>query len=218
MSETTTKNEDPMIRIGASDTAMNVFLLDILSRYHEQHPAVRLMLTNCSSQRARRDLAEGKVDIAVVTTPAAEAVPPFVKVECNPFAEVLVGGNAYEDLRIRRAMSLKDLQNYPLICHAPGTVAYEFLAAQFHKKNLEFHPDTTSVTTDQILSLVSHNLGLAFLPEPFVKEPLSRGDVVRIPLAADIPLRYICLIYNPETVKTGPMKDFMDLARLFVEK
>ena len=39
-------------------------------------------------------------------------------------------------------------------------------------------PDTEAATTDQMLTLVKSELGLAFVPEPMAKEALERGEDV----------------------------------------
>ena len=57
-------------------------------------------------------------------------------------------------------------------------------------------PDTEAATTDQMLTLVKSELGLAFLPEPMAREPLQRNEVVQIHLQEVIPSRSICLVYD----------------------
>ncbi len=57
-------------------------------------------------------------------------------------------------------------------------------------------PDTEAATTDQMLTLVKSELGLAFVPEPMAKELLARGELVELHLQEIIPSRSICLIYD----------------------
>ena len=57
-------------------------------------------------------------------------------------------------------------------------------------------PDTEAATTDQMLTLVKSELGLAFVPEPMAKEALERGELVQLHLQEIIPTRSICLVYD----------------------
>ena len=47
-------------------------------------------------------------------------------------------------------------------------------------------------TTDQILPMVAHNLGIGFYPEALASEPIARGEVLPIRLVEPIPEREIC--------------------------
>ena len=57
-------------------------------------------------------------------------------------------------------------------------------------------PDTEAATTDQMLTLVKSELGLAFVPEPMAKDLLARGELVQLHLQEIIPTRSICLVYD----------------------
>ena len=48
-------------------------------------------------------------------------------------------------------------------------------------------PDTEAATTDQMLTLVKSELGIAFVPEPMAKELLERGGAGAAPSAGDHP-------------------------------
>ena len=57
-------------------------------------------------------------------------------------------------------------------------------------------PDTEAATTDQMLTLVKSELGLAFVPEPMARDSLERGELVQLHLQEIIPTRSICLVYD----------------------
>ena len=58
------------------------------------------------------------------------------------------------------------------------------------------HVDTETTTINQVLPMVKYDLGLGFLPEPFVKPDVAKGKVFEIPLYEDIPTRGIVLIQD----------------------
>lgn len=53
------------ISIGASETALNIFLLDILKSFHKMYPKVRLKIYNHSTPQAIEAVKSGKIDFAV---------------------------------------------------------------------------------------------------------------------------------------------------------
>ena len=48
-------------------------------------------------------------------------------------------------------------------------------------------PDTEAATTDQMLTLVKSELGLAFMPEPMAAPLLASGELVQLHLQEIIP-------------------------------
>ena len=63
-----------MVTIGASEMALHGMLLPALKAFHERHPAVRLRISNDSSQQAVQALRSGAVDFSVVTSPVERLV------------------------------------------------------------------------------------------------------------------------------------------------
>lgn len=53
-----------------------------------------------------------------------------------------------------------------------------------------------ATTTDQILPMIAHNLGIGFYSEKLAKDSIEKGDVVPIALAEPLPEREVCLILD----------------------
>lgn len=182
------------VSVGASETALHVYLLEVLEQFRMRHPGVRLRISNHSTPQAVRAVQEGEVDFAVVTTPAAlpeglEAVPLV------SFEEVLIGGKTFAALAGRR-LTLAQLQKYPLISLGAETMTSTFYRELFARAGVEYAPDTEAATADQLLPLVSHELGLAFVPEPLAREAIERGEVVQLSLKEPVPARQVCLVHD----------------------
>ena len=113
-------------------------------------------------------------------------------VELKSFYEVLVGGKTFTALASQN-LSLKELTNYPLISLSDESMTRSFYRQLFLDHDAVLKPDTEAATTDQMLTLVKSELGLAFVPEPMAREPLQRGEIVQLHLQEIIPSRSICL-------------------------
>ena len=186
--------EHGAISISATETALNIYLAERLREFHAQYPGIRLRISNHSTPQAIQAVKSGEVDFAVVTTPA-EADSDLKTVPLMPFNEILVGGLTFTALA-SQTISLQELAAYPLIMLGNESMSRTFYRQFFLEHNAELHPDTEAATTDQMLTLVRSELGLAFMPEPMVRGNLQRGRIVQLNLRETIPPRSVCLVYD----------------------
>ena len=182
------------IAIGVSETALNIYLLDRLRAFHMAYPGINLKIYNHSTPQAVQAVKNGEVDFAIISTPA-EVEQGLKMVELRPFYEVLVGGKTFTALASQR-LTLKELSCYPLISLGDESMTRSFYRQFFLDHDAVLRPDTEAATTDQMLTLVKSELGLAFVPEPMTKELLARGELVELHLQEIIPSRSICLVYD----------------------
>lgn len=184
------------VAIGASETALNSYLLEILKNFHLEYPHIRIRISNNTTRTAMAAVKNGEVDFAVVTTPA-EADAPLRSIPLLSFREVLVGGRTFTALA-SQILPLSELKHYSLIGLDRDTVTYSFYEDLFFRYHLEIEPDIQVATTDQLIALVRNELGLAFIPEPLVRDLIARGEIVEIPIVEKIPSRSVCLVYDPQ--------------------
>ena len=174
--------ESGALTISASETALNVFLLDKLREFHRRYPGVRLRIANHSTPQAIRTLL-------------------------MPFQEILIAGRNFEFLQGRR-WALKELQQYPLICLGSETMTYAFYNQFYLSNNLVLQPDTEAATTDQVVPLVKSGLGLGYVPQNFAKDALAAGDVFTIQLKEEIPTRHVVLVQDGGRVPNAAAREF----------
>ena len=186
--------ESGALTISASETALNVFLLD------------KLRIANHSTPQAIRALGRGLVDLCVITTPA-RLESTMRRTLLMPFQEILIAGRNFEFLQGRR-WALKELQQYPLICLGSETMTYAFYNQFYLSNNLVLQPDTEAATTDQVVPLVKSGLGLGYVPQNFAKDALAAGDVFTIQLKEEIPTRHVVLVQDGGRVPNAAAREF----------
>lgn len=186
--------EHGSISISATETALNIYLSDKLRAFHEDFPKIRLRISNHSTPQAVQAVRNGEVDFAVVSTPA-EAEAPLNIVELESFREILVGGRTFTALA-SQTLSLKKLSAYPLISLSEESMTRAFYRQFFLEHDAVLRPDTEAATTDQMLTLVRSELGLAFVPEPMTRNALKSREIVQLTLREEIPARSVCLVYD----------------------
>ncbi len=184
-----------LITLGVSENALRIFLLDHLERFHEQYPHVRLRITNHTTPEALESLRNDLCDFSVVTTPID--LPHLLQVSVlDHFEDILICGKKYKDLASKRH-SLDEFKDIPFISLTSQTGTRNFYNQYFLDNGVSFHPDIEVSTTDQIIPLIIHNLGIGFYPRKLAQPYLDKGEVYEIPLIQSLPHRKVCLVKDP---------------------
>ena len=148
--------------------------------------------SNHSTPQAIKALRKGFVDFSIVTTPLYCEHPLQSQRLCS-FRDILIGGPSYKDIGFS-PKRLRDLQDFPFISLNEGTATRNFYEKYFYQNQLVFSPDMETATTNQILSLVQHDLGIGFCPEALAKDYLDRVEIIEIPVKEHANPRDICLL------------------------
>lgn len=202
--------ESGIVTIGASETALRLMLLNKLEEFHEKYPRVRLRISNHSSPQAVKALEDGLVDFAVVTTPIT-IKKPLQKTSLYSFREILIGGRKYSDIAAKM-QSINNLADIPFISLGGESATRELYMQYFLNHNMPFNPDMEAATTDQILPMLEHNLGLGFYPEEMASEFIQKGTILPIRIFEPVPYRTVCLIQDtskPHSVAAGKLEEIL---------
>lgn len=191
--------ESGRIALSVSDIALRELLLPILRDFHLRHPKIQIQMNNHTAAQSVQALHSGLAELAVITTPT-HAAPPLAEFTLAAVQDILVAGPRFSALR-GRPVTLAELADYPLISLGSGSATFAFLSGFFAAHNRPFSPDMEAATTDQVLPMVSHDLGLGFIPRHFAAEALEKGEVFQVSLVEEIPPRSICLVRD----KTRPL-------------
>ena len=181
--------EQGEIVIAASMVALRCVLVNVLKRFRKQYPRIRVRIQNAATPQAVSEVRDGKVDLAVVTAPSY--VPDALKktMICT-VRDVAVCGNGFESLS-GTSVSLEELSRFPMLSLDAQTKTFETYSCFYASKGLCFQPDMEVSDIEQLLQMAEANLGVCFLPEPFVK---ASGRLNIIHLKEKLPEREICLL------------------------
>lgn len=184
-------DEQGTVEIGATETALHLFLLDALRSFKELYPKVRIKIHNHTTPEILKKLAYGSLDFAVLTTPFD--LQKFTGTDLVAFREILAGGSQYQDLG-KKSWKLQELESYPWIGLGNGTATYEFYQAFFLEQHAQIEPDTEAATSDLLIPLIRNNFGIGFVPKAMARPLLAEHKLVQIPLKCSLPERRICLV------------------------
>ena len=74
------------------------------------------------------------------------------------------------------------------------SMTFQFYNDFFFRYGLEYTVDVEAATADQLLPLITHDLGIGFVPESLIEGRNLTDQVFRVPLIEEVPVRSICLI------------------------
>ncbi len=199
------------VEIGATETALHLFLLDAMRKFKTKYPKIRMKVHNHSTPEIMKLLAAGKLDFALVTTPV-KAPDTFPSETVWKFQEILVGGSQYKHLGEGR-VELGDIAGYSWVGLGRGTATYDLYKDFFleHHANIELEMEVA--TSDLLLPLIQNNLGIGFVPESFALPLVKRNVLVQIMLGCETPQREIKLISDRGRIKSAAADTFCKYLR-----
>ena len=180
------------VTVGATETALHLYLLDTLQDFKKLYPRARIIIHNYTTPYTMQTLASGRLDFALLTTPF-ELPHALSCKELLAFQEILVGGTNYRSL-CSQQQDLRRLADIPWIGLGSGTATYELYKDFFLHVKIE--PDMEVATSDLLLPLIENNFGIGFVPERMAKTLLEENKIVKIPLNCKTPSRSICIVYD----------------------
>lgn len=206
--------ESGTVTISASETALHGILLSVLKDFHNAYPGIHIHILSHTTPQAIQTVRNGLADFSVVTTPT-RIQKPFKETRIKEFHEVLVGSKKYAYLAEAKH-HLSDLQKYPMVCLGKDTMTYNYFTDIFLRKNIALNPEVEVATSDQLLPVITHDLGIGFVPDFLLNDPALNEEVFKIPLAETLPPRYICLVEDsghPLSVAAAKLKDMLIAAQ-----
>lgn len=105
------------VRLGATPSLCDGVLPDALTRFHALYPEIDLEVHEAGSQLLTRELAQGKLDVALLIVPLPSNEPD---IETTPVLRerLVLASPAHADLPDR--MDVSDLQHLPLVMFREG--------------------------------------------------------------------------------------------------
>ena len=186
--------ENGSVSVSISEIALHVLMLPILQRFKTKHPGIRIRVFNHSTPQGVMALEQGLVDLAVISSPLKVSAS-LEATHVKSFQEIIIGGEPYIALSTRKH-TLQEISSYPLITQSHDSTSFQYLTDLFLKDDIILKPSIEVTTTDQILPIVEHGMGLGFVPKELAIPSIERKKVFPIPLVDELPSRSISLLQD----------------------
>ena len=186
--------ENGSVSVSISEIALHVLMLPILQRFKAKHLGIRIRVFNHSTPQGVNALEQGLVDLAVISSPL-KVSDSLEATHVKSFQEIIIGGEPYISLSTRKH-TLQEISSYPLVTQSHDSTSFQYLTELFLKDDIILKPSIEVTTTDQILPIVEHGMGLGFVPKELAMPSIERKKIFPIPLVDELPSRSISLLQD----------------------
>ncbi len=178
------------IKIGISSTLTKEFLTPYLEIFHSKYPKIDIQIvTNLSSELVPK-LKNGLIDIIILNI-VDEVIDKDINImECRKIQDCFVVNNTYKDL-INKELSLKDLNNYPLILQSKGSNTRKFLDNLANTHNVVLKPIMELASYSLVVEFSKIGLGIGYVTKDYIKKEINNKELFVLNIKENIPKRSI---------------------------
>ena len=182
--------ETGCIKIGISTTLTKEFLLPYLENFHRLYPKIDIqIITNVSSELFSK-LRNGLIDIIILNLNEKNYGQDINIIKCKKITDCFVANKTYRDL-MSHEISIKELNQYPLILQSKGSNTREFLDSFSKENNTILKPNIELASYSLVVEFAKIGLGIGYAIKDYVKKELENQELYEIKLKEKIPSRYI---------------------------
>ncbi len=196
------------VRIAASDTVCNMYLLDKLNEFHRLYPDISIKVYNRTSDGSIELLKSGTVDMAFTNLSCDDE-----SLESKPVMQVqdcfAVGGK-YSFLA-RRTFSLGELEHYPLIMLERSSASRRMLDEFLQSKSVNAMPSIELSSVEMLICFAKIGLGIAAVPKQSAQSAFDQGELHRLRLSEPLPHRSLYVVTDKNIELSFAAQKFSDI-------
>jgi DNA-binding transcriptional LysR family regulator len=199
------KDRHGLLKIGTSESYSRCLMPKLLSGFQASCPAIKISLHVGNSEEIEKSVATFRNDLAVIgvtkVSPRFESIP-FLREEL-----VLIVSPGHL-LSKRKSVSLRELEEYPLIIRAEGSTTRKILVQAF--KDLDIHPSllVEAGSSEFIKQWVSEGKGVSVIVKRIAEDEEKRGLIHIVPLKEKLYLE-VAFLYLKEERFNPNIKTFV---------
>ncbi len=182
-------NKTGSLKICASDTVFNYFLLPFIKEYHKNYPSVKLQLISCTSTETLERLENGTADIGFINLPVQNDKVLLTGVAMT-LHDGFFAGDKYFNLANEK-IPLSNLQDYPLLMLEIPTVTARAVVDFALTQGVQLVPEIELGSLELATASAVNNMGIACIPKEFVKKEIEDGKLKEIVTEPPLPARAI---------------------------
>lgn len=182
------------IRIGISTTLTKQFLLPYLEIFHKKYPRINIqILTNVSSELFNK-LQMGLLDIVIVNLPYQSNTEIEIQ-ELREIHDVFIVGKSYQEL-VGKKINLKELDKYPLILQAKGSVTRTFLDNYLKENDIVWEAEMNLASFSLVADFTRIGFGIGYSTKEYIETYINNNELYILDVEPSIPARKIGLAYS----------------------
>ena len=197
------------IRVGATDSIFSNLLADKIAEYHDKYPAVKFDLITGTTLDTIAQLKDNKCDIVFLNLPVDDK-EVMLSGSVSLLSDIFVASERFSELK-GRAVSIKTLQEYPLLMMEQNTVARRAVDGYHATLGLSLQPDIEVANWDLMLKLAVKGMGIGCVPREYCQKELESGELFEIDITPALPVRGVGLALPKNVPVPFALREFIAL-------
>ena len=124
--------------------------------------------------------------------------------------DIFVGNKKYYDLTKGR-ISLKELNNYPLLFQKLPSNTRAYLNKYLKSNNVDLKPQLEVVSYNLIMDLVSAGFGIGYATKEFIESELETNRLFEINVEPSVPKRFIGIVTIDKKTPNYSVKKLIEM-------
>ena len=190
--------ESGTIRIGINTTLTKEFLMPYLETFHKLYP-------NLTSE-LKSMLKDGLIDMHILNLTNEETKNDFNIIKCKTITDCFVSNKP-----IKEKISIKELNNYPLILQDKNSNTRKFLDDFANKYEITLKPKIEIGSYYLVSEFSRIGLGIGYVTKNYIKNNLDNKELFIVPIKEKIPSREIGILLNKNTTPNFSTKELIKI-------
>lgn len=199
--------DDIVIKIGAGNTIVKYYLIDIIKNMTKKYPKLRFEIVDDSSHQLINLMDENLLDIAIFNAPINTTHDhPITLIEEIEFAFL-----AHKDLikDTKKTYTLKEITELPLVIQKGSSNSRRFLDKLFNDNHTELNSTYELLTYSLVVDFIKSGLAIGFVNKDNFQEELKNKEIVELKIDIPIPKRRIELAVNRQIKNNKYIDEFI---------
>lgn len=202
--------ESGCIKIGSNTTLTKEFLLPYLKEFNTKYPKIDIQISTDLTSNLILKLRNGLIDMVILNINDKKYDNDIEIIKCKKIQDCFVVGEKYKDL-VNKKLSLKELNNYPLILLAKGSNTRTFIENFAKEKDIILKPNIELTSYSLVKELTSINLGIGYATKDYIKEELKNKTLYELNIEEKIPPRYIGIAISNNHIPNFSTKKLIEI-------
>ena len=186
--------ESGTIRIGINTTLTKEFLMPYLETFHKLYPNINIEIRTNLTSELKSMLKDGLIDMHILNLTNEETKNDFNIIKCKTITDCFVSNKP-----IKEKISIKELNNYPLILQDKNSNTRKFLDDFANKYEITLKPKIEIGSYYLVSEFSRIGLGIGYVTKNYIKNNLDNKELFIVPIKEKIPSREIGILLNKNT-------------------
>lgn len=198
--------ESGTIRIGINTTLTKEFLMPYLETFHKLYPNINIEIRTNLTSELKSMLKDGLIDMHILNLTNEETKNDFNIIKCKTITDCFVSNKP-----IKEKISIKDLNNYPLILQDKNSNTRKFLDDFANKYEITLKPKIEIGSYYLVSEFSRIGLGIGYVTKNYIKNNLDKKELFIVPIKEKIPSREIGILLNKNTTPNFSTKELIKI-------